>query len=102
MLLDVNDDESKKEAKATVQKRRRRWWSLKAFLCLSNLFFRCFFFPFLQERKKLKKFDQFVNFILLINSSLKSLLLLFWIYVLIDDDDDENDFCDEYRSYNHE
>ena len=39
MLLDVNDDESKKEAKATVQKRRRRWWLLKAFLCLSNLFF---------------------------------------------------------------
>jgi len=22
--------------------------------------------------------------------------------ILIDDDDDENDFCDEYRSYNHE
>jgi len=81
MLLDVNDDESKKEAKATVQKRRQRWWSLKAFLCLSNLFFRCFFFfPFLQERKKLKKFDQFVNFhSSLINSSLKSLLLVFWI-----------------------
>ena len=65
MLLDVNDDESKKEAKATVQKRRQRWWLLKAFLCLSNLFFCLFFFPFLQERKKLKKFDQFVNFILL-------------------------------------
>mgnify|MGYP006923602470 CR=1 FL=1 len=80
MLLDVNDDESKKEAKATVQKRRRRWWSLKAFLCLSNLFFCCFFFfPFLRERKKLKKFDQFVNFHSSLNSSLKSLLSVFWI-----------------------
>ena len=80
MLLDVNDDESKKEAKATVQKRRRRWWLLKAFLRLSNLFFCLFFFPFLQERKKMKKFDQFVNFhSSLINSSLKSLLLVFWI-----------------------
>ena len=38
MLLDVNDDESKKEAKATVQKRRQRWWLLKAFLCLSQIF----------------------------------------------------------------
>ena len=79
MLLDVNDDESKKEAKATVQKRRRRWWSLKAFLCLSNLFFCLFFFPFLQERKKLKKFDQFVNFILLASILHSSLLLVFWI-----------------------
>ena len=76
MLLDVNDDESKKEAKATVQKRRRRWWLLKAFLCLSNLFFCLFFFPFLQERKKLKKFDQFVNFHSSLNSSFITFIII--------------------------
>ena len=65
MLLDVNDDESKKEAKATVP-RRRRWWLLKAFLCLSNLFF-CLSSSslFCKSEKKLKKIDHFVNFILL-------------------------------------
>ena len=56
MLLDVNDDESKKEAKATVQKRRQRWWLLKAFLCLSNLFF-CLslLLPFFARAKKIEK-----------------------------------------------
>jgi hypothetical protein len=61
-----------------VQKRRRRWWLLKAFLCLSNLF-RCFFF-FCKKRKKLKKFDQFVNFILL--SSILHSFITFIISIL--------------------
>ena len=69
--------------------------SLKSFLCCF------FFFPFLQERKKLKKFDQFVNFILLSQFFIQ-ITFISILDILIDDDDDENDFCDEYRSYNHE
>ena len=41
MLLDVNDDESKKEVYATP---RRRWWLLKAFVSLNFLSSFVFFF----------------------------------------------------------